>query len=141
MRKSKGFTLVELLVVIAIIGILSSVVFASLSSARGKARIANAQQTLHNVQAIAVSCVLATPATALNIGANETPSTWTGSQICTGTGVANYPALPTGWVYCDGAAGGCATISTSDTTAGTFTIGAAGDGRTITCTESGCTTT
>lgn len=38
MNKEKGFTLIELLVVISIISLLASIVFASLNSARAKAR-------------------------------------------------------------------------------------------------------
>jgi prepilin-type N-terminal cleavage/methylation domain-containing protein len=50
MKTSKGFTLIELLVVIAIIGILSSVVLASLSTARAKSRDARRISDLGQIQ-------------------------------------------------------------------------------------------
>jgi prepilin-type N-terminal cleavage/methylation domain-containing protein len=49
MKSQKGFTLIELLVIIAIIGILSSVVLASLNSARQKGQVAAIKSNLKNM--------------------------------------------------------------------------------------------
>ena len=69
---SVGFTLIELLVVIAIIGILSSVVLASLNTARSRGNDASIKS---NLATIAVQAELYYDTNSSNYGANTTGGT------------------------------------------------------------------
>lgn len=138
---SKGFTLIELLVVIAIIGILASVVLASLSSSRAKARTAAAQGTMRSIQTAASICLndslaISFPTETVNGGAGT---------LCTGG--SSYVALPNGWIYCNDTVGtqgaaDCGDEASVQVTGVSFSIVAESntDGQKVACNESGCTT-
>ncbi len=113
-KTSRGFTLIELLVVIAIIGILSSVVLASLNSARKKGRDARRIADLKQLQL----------ALELYYDSNQTyPATAAGgvaggtlglSALVTGQFISQVPLDPTNaatYVYsyasADGIGAGC----------------------------------
>ena len=138
MLKNKGFTLIELLVVIAIIGLLSSIVFASLTGARSRARVANVQGSFRTVLSTLVLCrddgggISIDGAVEVGDG-SATPVA--GKGLCIGSGLVPatnvWPTLPTGWTYQE----------MKNATSDDFTFSAKGDSKTVTCQAGGgCTT-
>ena len=134
--KTRGFTLIELLVVIAIIGILSSVVLASLTTARSRGQAAAVQSQLSNMRAQAelyysttgnntygTSATDCTTSGTLFTGTNGLSTLVSGAQSSGATGVDCF-ASSTAWnvigtsnsvTYCVDSTGFSGT--TSDSTA------------------------
>ncbi|MDO8522371.1 MAG: type II secretion system protein [bacterium] len=96
--KSKGFTLIELLVVIAIIGILSSVVLASLNTARQKGRDARRISDIKQIRTAMDLYYDSAQTYPLSIGTASSSVLVTGGYISTiptdPTSLASYSYAP-----------------------------------------------
>ena len=93
--KNQGFTLIELLVVIAIIGLLSSVVLASLNSARMKARDAQRKANVDQVK-LALDLYLSTYNDYPSIGTDNLGYNWVGLATPLAEYIAQIPLDPSG---------------------------------------------
>lgn len=114
--KSKGFTLIELLVVIAIIGILASVVLASLNSARAKGANAAVKANLTGIRAQAEIFYDDNASVYTGVCANAQVASALAAAATAGGGTAG-----TATNDCNDSAGAWAAYSVLKATEGTFT--------------------
>lgn len=115
-KNIKGFTLIELLVVVAIIGILSSVVLASLNTARGRGANAAVKSNLANIRAQAEIVYDDNNGSYANVCSNAQVIAAMASAATAGGGVKDAATND-----CNSTAGAWAAYSVLKTAEGSFT--------------------
>jgi prepilin-type N-terminal cleavage/methylation domain-containing protein len=99
LRRSKGFTLIELLVVIAIIGILASIILASLSTAQAKGRDAKIEEQLGDARSQAELYIGATTAVAGGTCATGGATLFGTANNGLGNVLSGFPTTATSYCY------------------------------------------
>ncbi len=135
LKESKGFTLIELLVVIAIIGILASIVLASLNSARKKGRDARRVSDVKQLQTALELYYDANNSSYPTQGTITTDASSTATALAgltTGGYISVIPTDPTNsasaeyiyqYISTDGAASSSVACSTAGTCLGYILVG------------------
>lgn len=133
LNKKRGFTLIELLVVIAIIGILASVVLASLNTARDKGKDASIKASMASIRVQAEIYYDGVGANSYGTITDCSTGVFTDATIA--AAITSMEAQSSGSATCNGSA--TAYAISIPLTSGTWCVDSTGKATTTTASEGG----